>query len=111
MPPPRGQSVTHVSGIKCHPCLRKHTVQLQWIVLPQHKPPGNWTTVDYKPCAGDAVASRKPLSPTPVAVHELRKGGGLQDLRLKRSRVARKLPTRPYARLADRSGSDRKSVV
>jgi hypothetical protein len=36
--------------------------------------------VDYKPCAGDAVASRKPLSSKRVAVREWEEGGGFQNL-------------------------------
>ena len=46
-------------------------------VREQHKrTPRRWTPVDYKSCAGLAVASRKRLCPKRLTVRQLEKGGG-----------------------------------
>jgi hypothetical protein len=53
-----------------------------------------WTAVDYRPCAGDAFAFRKLLTPKPLAVRASKKGGGFRNLHLGRHGGPRDAPDR-----------------
>src|SRR5688500_13818530 len=65
MPPPRGQSVTHVSGIKCHPCLRKHSLYQSGISNPRR------VIIDSRPPRPSGASDSRVLvlhTPEPMTV-------------------------------------------